>query len=917
MQSLKTPPVSEKEKRLPRSRAKKITVIVVGILLLSAIGVWIMLTSYPNFVLHNVVEPKLKQLVIDRLGKRYSLLFNSITLTGNKDTLILTGVRISDNGIPADGSLDSTENFGIATPLDRLATDTVIVAGLDYWKLILQKGLFADAITIHSPKIYLRPGSLPKFAENTSLFPSFLPAISSKIINIENAELIFSETEGLSTQPRSTVHVQKASIHFRNFFLDEATYKTSISTFFCKNAAFEAENISHADSLGVTDITVRSVQGDLIDSSMTVFSVQSTSPIEEIRRLDISRIDFAGLDWFGTLAGRGLHGRTVTVESPAITLVNVDDLHAHPSYRFSGSDLIPLPVLLPNVELKNVIVRNAKVSAVLPKEKNLSSIGKISMNLEEFQIDSTTAFSDISRFFSRSARYGVSTESSLKTAFGMLRIGPITGTESSVKVKNIRLDPTIKGIDRVSVREAEIAGLDIWKFLMRDGLFASSITIDRPDIFLSKELTPPLINVDSALDKDPLRYVREFKSYPLPGGIPNARFAKVKVSQGSIHGIHYFDDPNAESIHGDSLVGLELLLQNFSLNNNSWVANRGMLFSENASFRLGALVQHTEGAAYSYTEGGIRGDLRRKTLQIDSVVLHPLLSEENFGEAFNYRTERLTFFAPKINIAGVNYQKLLMGNGFFADSVTLKNWYFHIYGDRRSATKVRIENSPYPHQRFQKITMPLGIKRINLLDGDFTFRERWPDSTFPGRIPFDRVNLQIGPISNDKKLTTDSTPTTIVGSMRMMNKGEINFTLDYQLLNPQMRVDVLGDIGSIDAALFNEYLARTEPFTLTGNIRSAEVDIHVTGDLMTGFLVPVYDSLRVSFFRWDKFPPGLVSFLANALFMRTHNIPELDHPLHKGEISATIAKDVSLFWGLWLPLRNAIGSVVRIPEWVW
>src|SRR5258708_31578000 len=91
--------VSEGVKKIiPRTRTRKIIYSIAGVLLLCAIIGGIVLISYPNAVIKYAIEPKLKQLVRDRLGRRYSLEMNSITLSVNKDSLILTGVRIVDNG---------------------------------------------------------------------------------------------------------------------------------------------------------------------------------------------------------------------------------------------------------------------------------------------------------------------------------------------------------------------------------------------------------------------------------------------------------------------------------------------------------------------------------------------------------------------------------------------------------------------------------------------------------------------------------------------------------------------------------------------------------------------------------------------------------------------------------------------------
>jgi len=925
-------PIQGVKPTIPRSKRRKIIYSVVGIILLLALAGIVLVTSFPNTIIHYAVEPKLKQFITERLGRRYSLEINSIALTSNKDSLILTGVRIIDNGKAEDESTDTTSpNFGVALPLDRLSTDTVIIAALDYWKLILQKGLFAGTISIRSPKIFLRPGALPKFAQNTGLLPSFLPAVSSKIIKIENAKVYFSEGkprsnealyyDGSTALPANVggLLVKNASLEFHDFYLDEPTYKKALSTFFCKSATFHAEDISHVDSLGITDIDVESVNGDLIDSSMSISNIVARKPIEEIRKTSIRQIEFSGLDWSAALAGHGFHARNATITNPQIALQDISQINTHPNYasHLSASDLIPLPSLLPSIELQSVNITNAEIYALLPQSHSISALKRITMSLHQFRVDSSTPFANISTFFSERANYGIKGKSSISTSLGNLKFGQMDGTEKTLKILNVDLEPTVKGLQLIRLSSAEVSGINIWKLLMREGVFSSSLTLRNPKIYLSEKATSPITSFDSIISSDPFEKIRQFKEYPLPLLLPIASFGSVNVFGGSLYGIHFLDDPNNLKGRGDSIMNLQISLKNFKLNQNSWINKRGMLFSDAGTFQIGAMTQQTPGAIYRYSEGGIKGDLRKHSLTIDSVIVHPLIPEDSFGSAFKFRTERINLFAPHISIEGLDYQSLLLGKGLYVDSVKFFDWSLHVYGDRRRPEAPRTSIEKYPHEIFQQVRIPLGIKSVGAYNGNISFRESWPDTTEPGTITMTHVNVRIGEISNDTMKNGLSKVTPITGDLKIMNQGLVRFNLDYKLMNPVLDLKIYGDAGSMDASLLNNYLALTEPFTLSGVVRSAQFNIELKNNLMTGTLVPQYDSLHVKFFRWDKFPPGFVSFLANALFMRSHNIPALDHPLHSGEISSDIDRNVSLFWAVWLPIRSAIGSVVRIPEWVW
>jgi hypothetical protein len=911
-----------------RTRVQKILYTFAGALTLLVVVGGIMVTTFPNTLIHFIVEPKLKQLVTDRLGRRYALEMNSINLSSGKDSLVLVGVRIVDNGRTSDGSTDtSATDFGVATPLDRLTTDTVVIAGLDYWKLIFQQGLFADAISIRSPKIYLRPGTLPKFEENTDLLPSFLPAVSAKLIKITDAEVYLSENV-LHTQFRSTgmnglqnnsggVLVKNANLEFRDFYLDEEVFEQGVSTFFCKSATFNAEDISHVDSLGVTDIYVEKVEGNLIDSSMNVHNVVGTKLIEEVRQTSITHIEFIGLDWYKALAGKGLHGRTVTITSPKIYLQDIADIRPHPTVHFASSDLIPLPSLLPNVVIDHIMIENAEVYALLPQSHNVSSLKRITMSLDKFALNDSTPFTNISSFFSESAGFGIQGGSTLSTALGTLYIGSVNGTEKSIAISNIRLNPSLKELDAVTVKKIEIGGVDIWKLLMREGFFCANVNVFQPAIYLDKDLMPAITSFDSLLQSDPLLLIRTFKEYPLPTILPIAGVGELKVSDASVHGIHLFDDPAHPSVAGDSLQNITLSLKNFKLDERSWTRKRGMLFSDAARFSAGAMKQYTPGATYRYSEGGIKGDLGKRTLTINEIAMQPTISQDSFGTAFKYRTERIDIFAPRIEISGVDYQKLLLGEGVFVDKIVADNWKIDVFGDRRQPEEPRTKKDKFPHELLQQIRMPFGINQLLIHGGDVTFSERWYDTASPATITLNDINLRVGSVSNRNITKSAPMSTSIAGDMKFLNTGLVSLTAEYQLMNPHLALDLQGKLGSMDASVLNDFLARSEPFTLTGKIQSADFNFHLSGPYMSGMITPQYDSLVVTFFRWDGFPPGFFSFFANTFFMRSHNTLPQDDPLHKAEISTTLDPDVNAFWALWHPIRSGIGDIVRIPEWVW
>jgi hypothetical protein len=910
-----------------RKRTKRLIYTgVILLLLVAAFGALVITNPrFTNVAIKMYVKPQLENWVHEKFGDGYTFQMRDITLSPNHDSLIITGVRLAENGnVAANTGLKPGEMNAI----EQFTVDTIKIGAFDYYKLLSQDGLFAGSITMHSPKIYLRPGILPNFATNNKLFPSFLPILSTKTISIDNAEIFYADEAPAGTSGSSTMQaehhsstptengvvIKHASLELRDFFIDESSFQKGTRTFFSKSAAFTASDISHLNAKGTADAQVVAVNGNLIDSSLHVTSIQLNDPVREVRRVVLDNIEMSGVNWNGLLTKGGLQATRMTLASPKIFL--------QPNLKYPTikmTDKLPLPSLLPSISVKTIAVTNGEIYDLLPQSRTISTLKRISIVLHDFAIDASTPVSNIGSFFSHNVNFAIKGVTTLSTRAGSVRFADVKGTEKSLMVSNIRVQPAQKGVHLLALRSASINGLNWTKLLMHKGFFSGSIVLKQPDVYLD----PPSKNAANEITKtapnaDPLAVLKGFTKFPLSDEVPIIAAGTISVTDAKLHGLQFFDGPADAPGAIDSVAGLQLSLKNFKLDRASYLAKRGMLFSTAGTFKIGPIVHYAPGDIYRYTEGGISGNFAAHTLTIDSLVYQPVISEDSFGTLYKYRTNRYEAFAPRVILNGFDYQRFVTGQGLFADSVFVQSFKVALFADKRLESPPRTEKEIFPQEAFQHITTLFGFKSVVVNDGDVSFSERWPSGSESGKISMDSIHATMGPISNDPSIVTPTTPTEINGDMRIMGAGFFSYKIDYQLLNPQLAIQARGRVDSMNASVFNDYLIHAEPFKLTGGlIQSAEFQIAINDSTMSGMLLPLYDNLRVEFFRYDGFPPGLFSLLANYIYMRSHNSVEKDHPPMTAKIDGVISRDDNFFWSLWLPVRTAVSSVVGIPHWVW
>jgi hypothetical protein len=918
-----------------------------GVVVVAGLTLAVILTWFPSIVVRNLFEPKIKGWVHAKLGDRYSVDIAGITINAGRDSLLLTGVKIIDLGRPANGrSLVGDEGSNLPA-LEKLIIDTIRIAGVDYWKLLSQDGLLAGSILMHGPKIYLRPGSLPNFASDHGILPDFLPVVSSKSIVVDDAQIYLADAEGDYLRPSSSsediptgLTVKHASLRLRDFYLDQKTNPLGSGTLFSKSVEFDASDITHRSAHGITDLVAGATHGDLIDSSLHVASLRSDDPAKGIRRISCENLAVAGLDWNSVFKRQGIKAARATITAPQVYLQ--DDLKLNDLTNPTGFQKhFPLPKFVHSLNVGTVAVTNGEVMNILPGTRKINSLKRVSLVLHDLALDSSSLMSGITTLFSRDADFSIKGTTTLSLASGTAHFSNLHGDAQNVAVGESGFDATpssaskIYGIKRVKLASLTANGIDWSKLLTRKGLFAGSVILKSPHIEMAaRHSTGIRTESDTAAVGDPLAAIMDVfanaKKSPVPDFVPVIAAGTIAVTDGTISGVGLFDGPatpatakpntNTDSIPrtADIIRLTSLHLKNFHLDPTSYVSNRGRLFSKTGNFLLGDFSHPTTDGMYSLGFSILHGDLGSQTLALESLKLQPLLSEDAFAAKEGNRTERATFFAPLVSVSGFDFQKFLTGRGLFADSIRVANWNLDLYCDKRQPPEQRPARAVYPNEALQHLTSMVGVKMIAVKNGIFTFRDRYEDSGSVGVVKLDSISAQIGPVSNDLSVVSRDQQTTINGDLRVMDTAHFRFVVDYQLMNPELRLTAKGILDSMNGALFNNYLVAAEPFRLLGGIvEGTELSVEARDSMIHVLTLPLYDDLRVEFFKAFILPAGVATFLGNLFFVRAHNTLEKDHPPHTGEITMQMDRRDSFWWSIWLPLRQAIDKVLGIPDNIW
>lgn len=150
------------------------------------------------------------------------------------------------------------------------------------------------------------------------------------------------------------------------------------------------------------------------------------------------------------------------------------------------------------------------------------------------------------------------------------------------------------------------------------------------------------------------------------------------------------------------------------------------------------ITQHD--GLYNFKILSARFSREKQTLDIDSLVLKPLLSKLEFGRSAKQQLTRTEISIPKINMTGVNLATRNSDTTFMISGVDIHKPVLYAFKDKRLPFK-RKKKFKLPMEMFRELTVGFEVDSINIIDGKITYEEI-PDNESKGAlIVFDNLEL--------------------------------------------------------------------------------------------------------------------------------------------------------------------------------
>jgi hypothetical protein len=321
---------------------------------------------------------------------------------------------------------------------------------------------------------------------------------------------------------------------------------------------------------------------------------------------------------------------------------------------------------------------------------------------------------------------------------------------------------------------------------------------------------------------------------------------------------------------------------------------------------------------FSPTPYGIRCARLRASVSDSELVaedseLRPLVGDEAFFAAHDFRTTRFHVVVPVCKVSGLAFGDLLMGKSYRARSVRVFRPTFDALVNRDKPVESSAKRPLMVHEALAAIPQPLQVDSFSIANGHLTYRERVVAGADPGVLTFGAVSLSVAGISN----RGDAAAAILLRAQGdFMGTGAVKLSMSIPINPPDFSLHYSGSVGAMDLTRLDAFLAIAEQTRIkSGSAKEATFEIEVTAGQARGRVQATYENLEFAFLdKQTGSDKGLdnrvASFLAKELKFRSSNTPDAAGPMKEGKVNYTAKPEDEFLQFVWFALRSGALDVV-------
>ncbi|MEJ2334995.1 MAG: DUF748 domain-containing protein [Gemmatimonadales bacterium] len=464
-------------------------------------------------------------------------------------------------------------------------------------------------------------------------------------------------------------------------------------------------------------------------------------------------------------------------------------------------------------------------------------------------------------------------------------------------------------IRSASVRSFHVSGIRLIPLIRGEGIFISSIEIDRPRAELYFALQP---GEEPRPEAEATQGAAGAGDGEATGGFeaPPATLERIRIDDASIVMIEDSEIGTALS----ALHGLDLELTDIRIDVVTAANPARALANSRVVIAFDSASHRVEDSLYVIRTVGLRADSDESLVSIEDFSVIPTLEAGPFFARLKQRADRIDLTAGPIFIRGLDFHRYFAEDALYVRSIEVDSLDLHVFADINIAWGPRARACRY-HNGFAEIEVPMTIDTIQLVEADILYSELAKGAARPGELTFEDLSGVVVNVTNDREKMTHETPAVVDVTGKLFGEADVHARLAYPLLSPTLDYSLDASAGSMDMAAFNTFSRNVVGVEVKkGQLDSLHMSYVADRGQASGRIYMLYRDLDFRIFdrnRGKEMPWHTVAGFLGNLVVRSNNPGKPGDEPREGTIKYTCSdKDIVFFEFLVGALGSGMKGIV-------
>lgn len=493
--------------------------------------------------------------------------------------------------------------------------------------------------------------------------------------------------------------------------------------------------------------------------------------------------------------------------------------------------------------------------------------------------------------------------------FEKISVNPLMGNASLTEVslvpdtifyqKLVSQQKAPNNLYLINLHKLSIKKIHLFKIYFNKELEIDLLLFDKPHItMINKSL---IFNEDKPPqpEKSPYEYIKNMFSA-----------LHVKTIDFRNASFKYVDNNGAKQ-EIDTVSNITITLKDWLIDSASASDKSRFYLLKDAYVYLNNYTYATPDSMYYIKASQFEFSASEKKLNIKEFALQPRYSEQEFAKVNGYARDRYSLQLNNIDLYGINLVSYIKNREVLASEMNIANGVLSVFNDNSYPKLVKDKTGRFPHQLFQKIKIPITIKKVNLNRLDISYAEFDEKSKKRGRISFNNTSGVITNVTNQQKYKKRNPTIEVNLETYLMEQGKLNVNFKFNTAAPKADFSYNGQLVNMDGRQLN-YITRPLAMVQVKNclIRKFAFDIKANDEVATGKVEFVYNDLSLGLMKKHKDEQrlkrlGILSLLANAMIIYSDN-PSVDGKFTVAPIHYKRKPTGSFFNFIWKTLFQGV-----------